>query len=147
MADNEYLSKLPVPVADMPGRNLPMTMGVYQSPNFVPDLVPEPEVVPLSHYLWILKRNWWRIMLFVVCSVAGTVVLSGRLVPVYESTATVDIDRQMPSGVIGQESMRTMANDSDQFLATQAKLIQSDSVLRPVAEQYQLNRFDSDVKD
>ncbi len=147
MADNEYLSKLPVPVEDMPGRNLPMTMGGYQPPNFMPEVVSEPEVVPLSHYLWILKRNWWRIMLFVVCAVAGTVVLSGRLVPVYESTATVDIDRQMPSGVIGQESMRTMANDSDQFLATQAKLIQSDSVLRPVAEQYPLTRFDSDGGD
>jgi polysaccharide biosynthesis transport protein len=147
MADNEFLSKLPAPVEDSPERNLPVSMGVYHTPNFVPEIEAASEAVPLSHYLWILKRNWWKIMLFVVCSVTGTLVLSSRLVPMYESTATVDIDRQMPSGVIGQESMRTMANDSDQFLATQAKLIQSDSVLRPVAEQYQLTRFDSDVKD
>jgi polysaccharide biosynthesis transport protein len=106
-----------------------------------------PAAVPLSHYLWILKRSWWRITLFVVLSVAGVVALSSRLVPVYESTATIDIDRQMPSGVIGQESMRTMANDADQFLATQAKLIQSDSVLRPVAEQYQLAKVDSEVRE
>ncbi|MGO9262252.1 MAG: GumC family protein [Bryobacteraceae bacterium] len=147
MADNEFLSKLPVLVEDSLGRNLPVSMGVYHTPNLVPEIEAGPEAVPLSHYLWILKRNWWKIMLFVVCSVAGTLALSSRLVPMYESTATVDIDRQMPSGVIGQESMRTMANDSDQFLATQAKLIQSDSVLRPVAEQYQLTRFDSDLKD
>ena len=51
-------------------------------------------------YLWILRRIWWRILLFVVCSVAGSVVLSNRLVPVYESTATVDVDRQMPSAII-----------------------------------------------
>jgi len=138
MADNEFLSKLPAPAGDSAERNLPAT--IYHTPGLMPELEPAPEVVPLSHYLWILRRNWWRIMLFVVCSVTGTVVLSNRLVPVYESTATIDIDRQMPSGVIGQESMRTITNDSDQFLATQAKLIQSDSVLRPVAEEYHLAR-------
>ncbi len=147
MADNELLSRLPAPVEDSPERNLPVSMGAYQTPGFVPEIETAPETVPLSHYVWIMKRNWWRIMLFVVCSVAGTLVVSSRLVPVYESTATVDIDRQMPSGVIGQESMRTMVNDSDQFLATQAKLIQSDSVLRPVAEQYRLNHFDPGAQD
>ena len=71
-------------------------------------------------------------------AVAATYVVSMRLIPIYEATATIDIDRQTPSAIIGQESTRTMANDSDQFLATQAKLIQSDSVLRPVAQQYNL---------
>ena len=123
-----------------------MSMGIYHSPAPGPEVEAIQEAVPLSHYLWILKRNWWKILLFVVCSVAGTVVLSSRLVPVYESTATIDIDRQMPSGVIGQESMRSLVNDSDQFLSTQAKLIQSDSVLRPVVEQFQLTRYDSDLK-
>lgn len=146
MADNESYSRLPAPVEDSPERNLPVSLGAYRTPNFAPEIEAAPETVPLSHYLWILKRSWWRIMLFVVCSVAGTLVLSSRLVPVYESTATVDIDRQMPSGVIGQESMRSMVNDSDQFLATQAKLIQSDSVLRPVAEQYHLSHVDGDSK-
>ena len=93
---------------------------------------------PLSHYLWILRRRWWQILVFVTLAVAATYAISSRLVPIYESTATIDIDRQMPSAIIGQESTRTMANDSDQFLATQAKLIHSDSVLRPVAEQYKL---------
>jgi len=123
-----------------------VSMGIYHSPAPGPEVEAIQEAVPLSHYLWILKRNWWKILLFVVCSVAGTVVLSSRLVPVYESTATIDIDRQMPSGVIGQESMRSLVNDSDQFLSTQAKLIQSDSVLRPVVEQFQLTRYDSDLK-
>jgi len=103
--------------------------------------------VPLSHYLWILRRNWWKILLFVVCSVTGTMVVSSRLVPIYESTATVDIDRQMPSAIIGQESTRTLSNDSDQFLATQAKLIQSDSVLRPVSRQFRLLETDAERPD
>jgi succinoglycan biosynthesis transport protein ExoP len=94
--------------------------------------------VPLSHYLWILRRHRWKILGFVLGCVVATVVISARLTPVYESTVTVDIDRQMPSAVIGQDAARMPANDADQFLATQVKLIQSDSVLRPVAEQFHL---------
>ena len=50
-----------------------------------------------------------------------------------KSTATIDIDRQAPPAVIGQDAARMAPNDADQFLATQIKIIQSDSVLRPVA--------------
>lgn len=145
MADNEFLSRLPAPVEDSPERNLPVGLGAYHNPFVAAEIESGQAAVPLSHYLWILKRRWWRIALFVVLSVAGALVLSSRLAPVYESTATIDIDRQMPSGVIGQESMRSVANDADQFLATQAKLIQSDSVLRPVAEQYRLSSFGSNA--
>src|SRR5258705_2483271 len=82
---------------------------------------------PLSHYLWILRLHRWKILSFIVASVLGTVIVSSRLVPVYEATAIVDIDQQKPPGIIGEESARSALNDSDQFLATQVKLIQSDS--------------------
>jgi capsular exopolysaccharide synthesis family protein len=39
------------------------------------------------------------------------------------------------------------ANDADQFLATQIKLIQSDSVLRPVADQYHLLDVEKQSKE
>ncbi len=97
------------------------------------------QTVPLSHYLWILKRHLWTILTFVAVCVIATFVVSSRLVPIYESTAVVDVDRQAPSAIVGQDSNRTPgANDSDQFLATQVKLIQSDAVLRPVAQKYDL---------
>ncbi len=102
------------------------------------DVDPGEPGVPLSHYLWILKRHRWRILSFVLACVVATVVISSRLTPIYESTATVDIDRQVPTSIIGQDSMRVPMNDSDQFIATQVKLIQSDSVLRPVAQKYHL---------
>src|ERR1022692_2701051 len=118
MIEKNILASLPAPVADMPARNLPVPSDVYRAPG----VAPEPDIasvpVPLSHYLWILRRNWWKILLFVACSVTTTAVVSSRLVPIYESTATVDIDRQMPSAIIGQEATRTVTNDSDQFLAT-----------------------------
>jgi succinoglycan biosynthesis transport protein ExoP len=108
---------------------------------------PEQSGVPLAHYLWILRRHRWKILAFVCASVAATLIVSARLTPIYESTVTVDIDRQMPSAVIGQDAARAPLNDADQFLATQVKLIQSDSVLRPVAQQYHLLDLEKDASD
>ncbi|MDQ6760570.1 MAG: polysaccharide biosynthesis tyrosine autokinase [Acidobacteriota bacterium] len=113
----------------------------------IPYAVPQPyfqepesdtPTVPLSHYLWIIKRYRWRILAFIATCVLATFIISKRLTPIYESTATVDVDRQAPQGVMGQDSQRNTPNDADQFLATQVKLIQSDAVLRPVAEKYKL---------
>src|SRR5580700_2520460 len=94
--------------------------------------------LPLSHYLWILRLHAWKILAAVAVTVLATLIISLRLTPIYESTATVDIDRQMPTGVLGQESLQNVTNDADQFLATQINLIQSDSVLRPVVDKFQL---------
>ena len=129
---------LPAPLEHAAARNALIPPDLYRIPGMAPEVEPVAASVPLSHYLWILRRHWWRILLFVTCAVAATLVVSLRMVPIYESTATVDIDRQMPSAIIGQEATRTIANDSDQFLATQVKLVQSDSVLRPVAQQFHL---------
>jgi succinoglycan biosynthesis transport protein ExoP len=109
-------------------------------PGFGPPQEPDPETstAPLSHYLWILRRQRWRMLAFVVAIMIATWFLSQRLTPVYESTVTIDIDRQTPQGVIGAESTRSMLNDADQFIATQIRLVQSDSVLRPVAAKYNL---------
>ena len=94
--------------------------------------------VPASHYLFILRRHLWKILAFVICCTLLTLIVSLRITPVYESTATVDVDRTSPTGVVGQEAIRTLLNDADQYLETQVDLIESDSVLRPVALQYDL---------
>ncbi|MFN8811529.1 MAG: Wzz/FepE/Etk N-terminal domain-containing protein, partial [Acidobacteriota bacterium] len=94
--------------------------------------------VPLNHYFWLFRRNVWRIALFVLTATAAVLAYSYRLTPIYEATVSIDVDRQTPTGVIGQESNRAISNDADQFLATQVKLLQSDSVLRPVIERFQL---------
>src|SRR5580698_6842999 len=106
---------------------------------------PQAAHVPLSHYLWILRRHGWKIAAFVVAVVLATLIVSLRLTPIYESTTTVDVDRQMPTGVLGQEAMQNATNDADQFLATQVKLIQSDSVLRPVVDKYKLRDVEKDA--
>ena len=132
-------------------RNLPAVIEQYPvaapySAPFVLEAESEEASIPLSHYLWILKRHRWKILSFVVACVLATLVVSSRLTPIYESTATVDIDRQTPTGVIGQESMRSTTNDADQFLATQVRLIQSDSVLRPVVDKYRLRDAEGELE-
>jgi polysaccharide biosynthesis transport protein len=105
----------------------------------------QPAHVPLAHYLWILRRHGWKIAAFVVGTVLATLIVSLRLTPVYESTVTVDVDRQMPTGVLGQEAAQNTTNDADQFLATQVKIIQSDSVLRPVVDKFHLRDVEKDA--
>lgn len=108
------------------------------------DADPEEQSIPLSHYLWILRRHRWKILAFMAICVAATLIVSKRLTPMYESTVTVDVDRKVPMAVVGQEANQSSLNDADQFLATQIKLIQSDSVLRPVAQQYHLRELEKD---
>src|SRR5712691_2017625 len=133
-------------------RNLP---AVIPDPFRVPyqaiptgwDPEPEEPAVPLSHYLWILKRHRWKILAFVSTCVIATLIVSFRLTPIYESTAVIDIDRRMPTGILGQEATQSSTNDADQFPATQIKLIQADSVLRPVAQKYKLRELENDDWD
>jgi uncharacterized protein involved in exopolysaccharide biosynthesis len=111
------------------------------SPTIDLEPIAEP-AVPLSHYLWILRRHRWKILAFIAASLAATAIISSRLTPVYESTVTIDIDRRLPTGILGQEALQSATNDADQFLATQVKLIQSDSVLRPVARRFKLREHE-----
>ncbi len=114
-------------------------MPAYCAPPYaLGDEAPEEAKIPLSQYLWIVKRYRWRILGFVAASVIATLIVSARLTPIYESIATVDIDRQTPPGIVGDEATRGALNDADQFLATQIKLVQSDSALRPVDRRFHL---------
>jgi capsular exopolysaccharide synthesis family protein len=146
MPDHNTAAMLPAPQEEIPARHLPVPVEIYRN-SAGPDVETAPPPVPLSHYLWLLRRHWWKLLTFVVLAVAAAVVVSSRLVPIYESTATVDIDRQMPSAIIGQESTRSVTNDSDQFLATQIKLIQSDAVLRPVVQRFKLVDTETETTD
>jgi succinoglycan biosynthesis transport protein ExoP len=118
-------------------RTLIEQYSVHQS---VPEEGGQDPVVPLSHYVWMLRRHKWSLLGFVAVAVAATIIVSSRLTPYYASTVTLDIDRLVPTSIIGQESnsARIGNNDTDQFLSTQIELIRSDSVLRPVARRFKM---------
>jgi succinoglycan biosynthesis transport protein ExoP len=91
----------------------------------------------LTNLFHLLAAYKWRILVFVAIVTAATGIVSSKLTPLYESTATVRIDRHS-SGILGQETFELAAADMDQIMTTQVELIQSDPVLRPVAKKYGL---------
>jgi polysaccharide biosynthesis transport protein len=123
-------------------RSVPAPAGLSSTPPPSWDIEPEEQTLPLSHYLWVLRRHRWKILPFIAISVIATLIVSERITPVYESTVTVDVDRKVPTSIVGQDSTQSGLNDADQFLATQIKLIQSDGVLRPVADQFHLRELE-----
>ncbi len=132
-SDSNSNQAIPVYFAPVPGQE---------------DSEPAGSGVPLSHYLWILRRHLWKIVAFVAASVLITFIFSARLKRIYESTATIDVDLQAPTEVVGDNSGQSHPQwDPDQFLATQIKLIQSDAVLRPVAEQFHLIGQESETQN
>src|SRR5450755_3681605 len=125
---------------------LPETFRVAPPPlTLDAEFEPQPAHIPLAHYLWILRRHAWKIAAFVVATILATLIVSLRLTPIYESTVSIDIDRQVPTAVLGEEATRSATNDADQFIATQVKLIESDSVLRPVVDKYRLRQVEDDA--
>lgn len=133
-----------MPTSDPEIPKPPVTLPAVTSAN-----VPAPSfaVTPFSYYGSVLRRNAWTIFGAVAVTLALTYGVSSLLTPVYEATATVDIDLRTPSGVLGTDSRQVSNLDSDQFMATQMKLIQSDSVLRPVVEKYHLLELEKQYPD
>lgn len=143
--DRESLQTLPQAPVPMPPAVPPM-MGQAPAPYYMqPTLVfSEQEAqeasLPLSHYIWVVRRQLWKIAAFVALVLIGTAIVSLRLTPIYESSATLYVDRQEAKGIVGQDSQANPYSniDAESFLASQIKLVQSDSVVRPVAARYNL---------
>jgi succinoglycan biosynthesis transport protein ExoP len=111
--------------------------GIVPQSCFI-EPVQESGQVPFAHYMWVLQRHKWKVVAFVAFCGLLSYVISARLPASYEATATLEVDRRTPSGIVGHEAKEFVLNDADQFLATQAKILQTDAVLRPVAIKYNL---------
>ncbi len=111
-------------------------MAAYAPP---PPIAPEPEeLLPIQHYLWLLRRAWWKIAIAVAVCTILTAAGCFLITPAYEATARITVDTKLPSSVLGSEGAAQSGSDLEEFINTELDLIQSDSVLRPVAEQYHL---------
>lgn len=96
------------------------------------------ELLPMHHYLWLLRRAWWKIAVAVLAVTVLTGIGCFVITPVYEATARITVDNKVPSSAIGQEAAAQSTSDVEEFLTTEMDLIQSDAVLRPVAEEFHL---------
>ena len=135
----------------MKSDNLPAVPETYRAsaPISVIDADYEPQAahVPLAHYLWILRRHAWKIAAGVLATTLATLIISLRLTPVYESTVH---HRHRPAACPRACWARKLPKSSTttpttSFLATQVKLIQSDSVMRPVVDKFHLREVEKDA--
>ncbi len=103
-----------------------------------------------THYRWLLRTQYWKILAIVAVALIATATVSVRLTREYESTATLYVDRGAAKDIVGQDSQSQSANivnaDVDSFLASQIKLLQSDAVVRPLAEKYNLLEREKQIK-
>ncbi len=96
-------------------------------------------VSPLAEYLRAFRRHWWKMAAFIIAVVALALIGSRFIPRVYDATATLEVDRRALAGIMAQNPDQSFSTaDLDQFLATQMEIIQSDAVLRPVAERFKL---------
>jgi capsular exopolysaccharide synthesis family protein len=95
--------------------------------------------LPFSHYVWLFRTHLIKVIAFVVLALIATALVTVRLTPIYESTATLYIDRAAEKDIVGKDSeAMSAANDDDAFLASQIRILQSDAVVRPLAEKFDL---------
>ena len=104
-----------------------------------PYSVPE-HVVGIGFYFWLLRNSWWKIALAVTVVTGLSVFLCYTLKPIYESTARIAIDLKTPSTVVGDAGAGTSGSEADQYFNTELQVIQSDTVLRSVANRFGLSQ-------
>ena len=119
----------------------------YVPSHAYPDLEAAQPTISSSHYFLVIFRQKWRILGLVATCLLLTYLISSRFTSIYEATARIDVDRRVPAGIIGQEAAQaSSSDDGDQFMATQIELLQSDAVLRPVVQRFNLLQRESQLE-
>lgn len=99
----------------------------------------------LQDFFDILHRQRWKLAAFIALSLAAATLVSLWLTPLYESSLAINVERR-GNGVVGQEASAPSMSEMDQIMMTQVQLIESDPVLRPVAEEYHLLELENQFR-
>lgn len=95
------------------------------------------EVIDLSAYLNVIKRNKWRILSFAIVATLLTIMVTLTLVPKYVATATLLIEAEQAKAVSFEEIYGLDSNQKEYYL-TQFEVIKSDSIAREVITKLDL---------
>lgn len=92
-----------------------------------------------EHWKVILKRRW---TIFSVLLGVFTVVLLGTMKekPVYEARGLMEIEQENP-GIVTVQQLFQVENSTDDYLATQERILQSDTLAREVIRQLRLDQL------
>jgi uncharacterized protein involved in exopolysaccharide biosynthesis len=91
---------------------------------------------PLTFYAAIVRQHLAMIAVLSIVLTALVVLGCALASPINVGSALIAIDRQAAPETIGAD--RLLTTGDDQFMATQQNLLQADTILRTVAERYNL---------
>jgi succinoglycan biosynthesis transport protein ExoP len=95
----------------------------------------------------IINLQKWNILALMALAMAIAVGIQFVIPKSYEASSLVKVDRHSAMGVVGQEAAQVSSvDDMDQTITTLMELAQSDPVLRPVAEKYDLLNVERQLK-
>jgi polysaccharide biosynthesis transport protein len=122
IAPRPSLKPIPVPVAP------PLT-----------DMSPLDGRASLDQFTKVISRQRPKLLAFVGFAMLAAVLIQLLAPKLYEGAALVKVERHSAGGVVGQEASQVSSvDDMDQIITTQIEMAQSDPVLRPVVERYNL---------
>ena len=99
---------------------------------------PEEEIHLRDYWRVISKRRWTVITVFVIVLITTT-ISTFRMVPIYQATTKIQIDRENPNVIKIEEVMNLSPSDRD-YNQTQFKLLQSRNLARMVIERLHLDK-------
>jgi uncharacterized protein involved in exopolysaccharide biosynthesis len=83
----------------------------------------------LIDYIRILRKHQWLILTFLVTVVTLVSIATFKMKPVYQATARLEIDRDMPSITPFQAADSDgLYEDLENYIETQSKILQSDTL-------------------
>jgi polysaccharide biosynthesis transport protein len=101
---------------------------------------------PLQAYLNVLRARWRIIVTVFVLTVASAVVFVSRQTPIYQGAATVLIEPDAPR-VVNITEVSSEREASQEYYATQYKILQSRPVVEAVIERLALKQRMPHVRD
>jgi capsular exopolysaccharide synthesis family protein len=113
---------------------------ITPTPTLPWDQVPrEPH---LLDYVIILRKHQWLILTFLLTVVTVVTIASFKMKPVYEAAARVEVDKESQSMLPFQDSNSyDEYMDTESYLETQAKILQSETLAFQTIKSLDLGRF------
>ena len=94
---------------------------------------------PLHAYIGVLRARWWLVLSVFVLTVVSAVVFTSRQTPIYQGAATVLIEPDAPK-VVNIPEVTTEREGSQDYYATQYKVLQSRPIIEAVIERLGLKQ-------
>lgn len=128
--EKPYNSEYPAPITES---NLPGTEVREAVPEFE-------ENADIRDYMEIVFRHKWLVLTFLVCVVLTTLVVSLSMKPIYRGKGRLELNTRS-SKVTKFEDINGLASQlqTKEFMQTQVKLLQSDSLARRVIAKLHLD--------